>query len=45
MKKFLFDTNSLSSLLKRHDEHHEKLTSKIKDFDSLNEESKIYASI
>lgn len=45
MKTFLFDTNSLSSLLKRHDEHHHKFTSKIKNFDSLNEEVKIHASI
>ncbi|MDM8561201.1 type II toxin-antitoxin system VapC family toxin [Candidatus Parabeggiatoa sp. HSG14] len=45
MKKFLFDTNSLSSLLKRHDVHHKKLTSKIKNFDFLDEEIKIYASI
>jgi len=45
MKKFLFDTNSLSSLLKRHDKHHKKFTSRIKDFDSFNESVKIYVSI
>lgn len=45
MKNFLFDTNSLSSLLKKHDEHHHKLTSKIKNFDFIDEEVKIYASI
>jgi len=45
MKNFLFDTNSLSSLLKRHDEHHYKLTSKIKNFDFIDEDVKIYASI
>jgi predicted nucleic acid-binding protein len=45
MKKFLFESNSLSSLLKRHDKHHHIFTSKIKHFDSLDEEVKIYASI
>jgi predicted nucleic acid-binding protein len=45
MKKFLFDTNSLSSLLKKHDEHHKIFTSRIKNFDSLDESVKIYASI
>jgi predicted nucleic acid-binding protein len=45
MKKFLFDTNSLSSLLKRHDKHHNFFTSRIKNFDSLEDSVKIYASI
>lgn len=45
MKKFLFDTNSLSSLLKRHDKHHEIFTSRIKGFDFLDEEVEIYTSI
>ena len=45
MKIFLFDTNSLSSLLKMHNEHHEKFTSKIKNFDFIDEEVKIHASI
>jgi len=41
----LFDTNSLSSLLKRHDKHHKIFTSRIKNFDSFDESVKIYASI
>lgn len=45
MTKFLFDTNSLSSLLKRHDKHHKIFTSRIKSFDSIEESVKIYASI
>ena len=35
----------IALLLKKHDEHHEELTSKIKNFDLLDEEVKIYASI
>jgi predicted nucleic acid-binding protein len=45
MKKFLLDTNSLSSLLKRHDKYHEIFTSRIKHFDFFDEEVEIYTSI
>jgi predicted nucleic acid-binding protein len=41
-KYFLLDTNSLSSLTKSQDTHHEKLISKL---DALNDDVELYASI
>jgi len=41
-KYFLLDTNTLSSLTKSHDTHHDKLVSKI---DALNDDAELYASI
>jgi hypothetical protein len=41
-KYFLLDTNSLSSLTKSQDIHHEKMISKL---DALNDDVELYASI
>lgn len=41
-KKYLLDTNSLSSLTKNHDKHYDKLISKV---ESLDDDVELYASI
>jgi len=41
-RRYLFDTNSLSSLTKSHDTHHEKLVSMVA---ALNDDVELYASI
>jgi len=41
-KRYLLDTNSLSSLTKSHDSHHEKLLSKVS---AMDDNVELYASI